>query len=61
MGKKIIIGSHGTAVSTIINYYYNSFGYDDFVSIKNLMPWIVKFIFKGDACIKIEKMDLFIL
>lgn len=59
-GKKIIIGSHGTALSTIINYYDNSFGYDDFVSIKKLMPWIVKFIFGGDACIKIEKINLFI-
>jgi 2,3-bisphosphoglycerate-dependent phosphoglycerate mutase len=61
IGKKIIIGSHGTALSTIINYYDNSFGYDDFVSIKNLMPWIVKFIFEGDACIKIEKINLFAL
>lgn len=60
IGKKIIIGSHGTALSTIINYYDNSFGYDDFVSIKNLMPWIIKFIFEDDACIKIEKIDLFI-
>ena len=61
IGKKIIIGSHGTALSTIINYYDNSFSYDDFVSIKNLMPWIVQFIFEGDAFIKIEKINLFAL
>lgn len=59
IGKKIIIGSHGTALSTIINYYDNSFGYDDFVSIKSLMPWIVKFIFEGDTCISIEKINVF--
>lgn len=58
-GKKIAIGSHGTALSMIINYYDNSFGYDDFVSIKNLMPWVVKFTFEGDGCTGIEKIDLF--
>ena len=58
-GKKIAIGSHGTALSMIINYYDNSFGYDDFVSIKKLMPWVVKFTFEDDGCTGIEKIDLF--
>ena len=30
MGKNIVIGTHGTALSTIINYFNPSFGYDDF-------------------------------
>lgn len=29
-GKNIVIGSHGTALSTIINYYDKSFEYEDF-------------------------------
>ena len=29
-GKNIAIGTHGTALSTIINYYDKSFGYADF-------------------------------
>lgn len=41
--KNVVIGSHGTALSTIINYYDNTFGYEDFEKIKTLMPWIVKF------------------
>lgn len=58
-GKNVVIGSHGTALSTIINYYDKTFGYSDFEKIRNLMPWIVKFIFEDNTCIKIEKYNLF--
>ena len=57
-GKNIVIGSHGTALSTIINYYDNSFGYDDFERIKHVMPWIVEFTFdEKSKCIGINKYD----
>ena len=58
-GKNVVIGSHGTALSTIINYFDNSFGFNEFEEIRNLMPWIVKFTFEGDECLEIEKYDLF--
>lgn len=29
-GKNIVVGSHGTALSTIVNYYDKKFGYSDF-------------------------------
>ncbi|MCM1285607.1 MAG: histidine phosphatase family protein [Acetobacter sp.] len=58
-GKNIVIGSHGTALSTIINYYDKTFGYDDFQKIKNIMPWIVKFTFNDNACINIQQYNLF--
>ena len=58
-GKNIVIGSHGPALSTIINYYDPSFGYEDFNEIKNVMPWIVSFVFDEDKkCIKIRKFTL---
>lgn len=57
-GKSIIIGTHGTALSTIINYYEPSYGYKDFNEIKLLMPWIVKFTFDEMTCVKIEKIDI---
>lgn len=58
-GKNIVIGSHGTALSMIINYYDSSFGYDEFESIKNIMPWIVEFIFDENAkCVGINKYNL---
>ena len=48
-GKNIVIGSHGTALSTVINYYDHSFDYRGFVRIKNLMPWIVEIDFDETA------------
>ncbi|MBO5383310.1 MAG: histidine phosphatase family protein [Ruminococcus sp.] len=57
--KNIVIGTHGTALSTIINYYDSTFGYSDFVRIKSLMPWIVRMSFDGEKCIDIEQYDLF--
>lgn len=57
--KNIVIGSHGTALSTIINYFDSSFGYHDFCKIKSLMPWIVKFTFCDEDIKKIEKINLF--
>ena len=57
-GEEIIVGSHGTALSTIINYFDKSFGYENFLRIVGLMPWIVHFTFDGTTCIEIEQIDL---
>lgn len=57
-GKNIIIGSHGTALSTIINFYDPTYGYDDFDRIRNVMPWIVKFSFEDNVLKSIEKMNI---
>lgn len=56
--KCVVIGSHGTALSTIINYYNSGFGYEDFLRMKDKMPWIVKFTFEGEKCVYIEEIDL---
>lgn len=54
-GKNIVIGSHGTALSTIIRFYSPSFGYDDFQKIKDVMPWIVEFDFDtGQKCVSMN-------
>ena len=58
-GKNIVIGSHGTALSTIINYYDKSFGYSEFEKVKKLMPWIVRFVFQDEMCIEIKQYNLF--
>ena len=47
-GRTIIIGTHGTALSTIINYYDNSFQYKEFMGIVNIMPYIVKMEFENN-------------
>lgn len=58
-GKNIVIGSHGTALSTIVNFYDPSFGHAEFETIRALMPWIVKFSFEGTACRGIEQINVF--
>ena len=56
-GKNIAVGTHGTALSTIILYYDNTYGFDDWLVMP--MPWAVKMTFDGDTCTSIEKTDLF--
>lgn len=58
-GKTVLIGSHGTALSTILQYFTPSFGYDDFEKIRSLMPWIVKFTFENGTCLDIQTYNLF--
>ena len=59
VGKTVVISSHGTALSTIINYFVPQFGIAEFVRIKSIMPWVVNFSFLGKNCVKIEEFDLF--
>lgn len=56
--ENIVIGTHGTALSTIINYYDNNFNYNEFERIKGFMPFIVCISFDGDNDIKIEEFSL---
>ena len=58
-GKNIVVGSHGTALSTIINYYDKSFGYSEYDKIKGLMPWVVRFSFQNGAYVGIKQYNLF--
>lgn len=57
--KNIAIGTHGTALSTIINYYQPTFQFDDFWIIVDIMPWIVKMTFDDEICLSIESINLF--
>ena len=45
--ENIVIATHGTSLSTILNYYDSSYGYDDFMGIINLMPYIVRVDFES--------------
>ena len=58
-GKNVVVGSHGTALSTIINYYDNSFGHAQFEEIRGLMPWVVQVSFDGDVCVEIRTYNVF--
>ena len=55
----VAIGSHGTALSTLIHHYDSRFGYDAFKKIQKLMPWVVRFSFENETCVLITEYDLF--
>jgi 2,3-bisphosphoglycerate-dependent phosphoglycerate mutase len=56
--KNIVIGTHGTALCTIINHYDNSYGFRDFLAMVNILPWVVRMKFDGENCVSIEKIDV---
>ncbi|MDR0272182.1 MAG: histidine phosphatase family protein [Clostridiales bacterium] len=58
-GKNIVIGTHGTALSTIINYYDKTYVFENFWEMAHIMPWVVKMEFNKNGCFGMEKIDLF--
>ncbi|MCL1998815.1 MAG: histidine phosphatase family protein [Turicibacter sp.] len=56
-GKTWVVGTHGTALSTIIHHYDEAFGLADFREMT--MPWAVKMCFDGEKFLSWEKIDLF--
>lgn len=53
-GNNIVIGTHGTALSTIINYFDSNYGYDGFMKIIDKMPYVLCLTFEDD---KLEGME----
>ena len=54
--KTIAIGTHGTALSSILNYYDPSFNAESFMSIVDLMPYIICLSFEGTELISKEEV-----
>ncbi len=54
--ENILFGTHGTALSTILNYYDPSFGCDDFLRIIDYMPYIIRLDFDGRTCVSREEL-----
>lgn len=52
-GGNIVIGTHGTALSAIMNYYNPAYGCDDFLRIIDWMPYIVEMDFEGQELISV--------
>ena len=53
----LVIGGHGTCISTILHHYDPLFGFDGFSRIKSWMPWVVRLRFEGMRCL--DRQDLF--
>jgi len=57
-GEAIAIGTHGTALSTIINYFDSEFGYAEYCDMRDRLPWVAEMRFEGGKCAMIETYDL---
>lgn len=55
-GKNIVIGTHGTALSSILNYYNSEFACDDFLRIIDWMPYIVEMDFEGQELVNVKEL-----
>ena len=56
--KRIVIGTHGAALSTIINFFDRTSGYNDFIKWLFITPWAIQMDFEENKCIGMEKIDL---
>ena len=43
--QKVAIGTHGTSLSTILNFYQPDFQFQDFQSLAGKMPYVIKMDF----------------
>lgn len=50
-GREIVVGTHGTALSTILNFYDKNFGCEDFLRIIDWMPYIIELDFEGNKLV----------
>ena len=57
--QTVVIGSHGTALSTVIHHFRPEFDFAEFERIRPLMPWIVHFTFDDRRCAGIEEYNVF--
>ena len=46
-GKTVAIATHGMALSAVLNFYDAAYGYEDFLSMVKIKPWVVKLTFQG--------------
>ncbi len=47
----VVIGTHGTALSSILNYYDSSYNCDSFLRMIDWMPFIVELDFDGEVLV----------
>jgi len=55
---KVIVGTHGTALATMISYYNSTFTGDDFMKFIGVMPYIVRMNFENDELILMEEVAI---
>lgn len=54
--ESILFGTHGTALSTILNYYDRDYGCEQFLRMIDYMPYIIRLDFDGSMCLGREEL-----
>lgn len=54
--ENVVIGTHGTALSTILNYFDPEYCCNDFLRIIDYMPYIIRLDFDGLNCVGKEEL-----
>ncbi len=57
-GGHIVIGTHGTALSTLLHHYDPTYGYEWFERIRTVMPLVMKATFAADGIINITEISI---
>lgn len=52
----IVFGTHGTALSTILNYFDPEYNCDSFLRIIDFMPYMIRLDFEGRKCVGKEEI-----
>jgi len=55
-GQSIVVGTHGTALSTILNYFNPLFGSTDYFRIANFTPYVIRLDFSANECVGQEEI-----
>ena len=53
-GKNIAVATHGTALSTMLNYYYPRFDFECFKKIVDFMPFVIRLDFERDTLVNYQ-------
>lgn len=56
-GETVVIGTHGTALSTLMEYFRPGLGYAGFDRIREVMPWVVRMTFDGTDCMDVTEIQ----
>lgn len=55
-GENIVVGTHGTALCTILSYYAPDFGYEDFMDKVYCCPYVIRLDFDGKEFLGMEEL-----
>ena len=59
LGESVVIGTHGTALSSILNFYEPEFDCDSFLRIIDWMPYVIELDFEdGQLIRKVEHFHI---